>query len=142
MLDYTPHGRKERHIIDFCHNIMSISSTLQKKAYIKSFENDEDVKEFLKWLLDKLIVTGISTKKLSKALSMSVCPEQTPYHILDIMKYLSLNSTGADKDIAVVQAYLNNVRDYLDQMNDIKILEKIITKSLRHFCHIKDDVFV
>lgn len=131
MIDYTSHGKVERHIIDFCHNIMSISSTLQKKAYIKSFENDDDIKNFLKWLLDKLIVTGISTKKLNKPVSIVIDPEQVPYNLHEVMTYLSNNSTGSDKDIAVIQRYLNNTYEYLDTLDDAAILHKIITKTLR-----------
>lgn len=73
------------------------------------------------WLLNPYVVTGISTKKLSKNLP-GLPP---PQHFKDVCDYLTTHNTGTDKDIAVVQSYINAHSDHHD------FLEKFFAKTLK-----------
>ena len=124
-------GKEEREILTFCRHVMSMSSTNDKKSYVASFCNNDNIKNFLSWLLDKLIVTGISTKKLTKDVSKAEFPLYIPHSINEVMIYLRDHNTGSDKDIVAVQGYFKWIASYITDEEDIKILQKIVTKSLR-----------
>lgn len=113
-----------RCIIDFCNRVTSTSSTTEKKRIVSEYKDDDVIKEFLKFLFDKQIVTGISTKKLTKELRDNIdCVCLTD--IVDVMSYLTEHNTGTDSDVAAIQ-------NYLDVRGDAEgILAKIITKSLK-----------
>lgn len=115
----------EKTIMKFCYEIMPVSSIITKKEIISKYKDNEYVCQFLQFLLDKLIVTGISTKKLSRIVN----PVDAPFceTILSLASYLSKNNTGSDKDIFVAQEYL----DYLSEDIDKNLMKKIITKSLK-----------
>jgi len=79
----------EKDIYDFCNQIKSTSSTNEKKAIIAKYQGNKGVEEFLKFLFDKTIVTGISKQKMHKVLSGSV---ELPHEhkcksILEIIEY-------------------------------------------------------
>lgn len=118
---------KEQVIIDFCNQIMSTSSTKAKKEIVASFKDNKIVTQFLQFLLDKQVVTGISTKKLNK----EVRYDAAGLILTDIenaMHYLALNNTGTDSDIVAIQNYLDRMEA---QVTDVSILGKIFTKTLK-----------
>lgn len=118
---------KEQIIIDFCKEVMSTKSTTAKKQIVASYSDNDTVKLFLQFLFDKQIVTGISTKKLTKIVREGV-GGLILTDIEAVMNYLTTNNTGTDEDIVAVQNYLDRVEP---RVSDITILQKIVTKSLK-----------
>lgn len=118
----------ETSIIEFCKAIKAESSTKAKRALITTYKDDYAVTEFLKFLYDKLIVTGISGKRLTKVFNHDVAIPCGIDTLLDVINYLKTHNTGTDMDIGVCQSYLDRV-SVADE--DKALLAQIITKSLK-----------
>lgn len=128
-------------VIKLFKQIQETSSLNDKKAIITANKNNELFKKCLKFLLDRNIVTGISTKKINKKVTPS--SELAPYHLCaysafeDVMNYLSENNTGKDEDIYEIQAFLfghEDNRDFYEQMITKKFRlgadEKLVNKCI------------
>lgn len=111
------------HIYNLCTQLQSISGTKAKQQFLIDNRCDE-WDEFLKWLLDPQIVTGIDKKRLKKKVR-EVPPLWTDYDIARILKYLKANNTGRDMDVALCQQYIKNYPNYTE------FLTAVFTKSLK-----------
>lgn len=118
-------NQQECDVYNFCLAIQRISSTNDKKVFIAEHKGKEHIEEFLKFMFDKQIVTGISNSKINK--KVKVVPEVVIETLFDLLKYLQLHNTGSDSDIAVCQDYLQGI--YIEEMQTL--FKKIITKTLR-----------
>lgn len=115
-------------IFNICEELRNTSSTLDKQNLLKQHEDNALFKEVLKFLLDPMIVTGISKKKIEK-IAVDMHPndrEPWQYDIKNLLNYLKDHNTGTDKDIIYCKLftlYDNN------ELNDF--VKSIITKSLK-----------
>ena len=119
-------NQKEFDIYNFCLAIQRISSTNEKKIFIAQHKDKEHIKEFLKFMFDKQIVTGISNSKINKLVKVN--PPIVAETFFDVLSYLKEHNTGSDVDIAVCQDYLQGV--YIEEMGAIfrrRIKTKIYT---------------
>jgi DNA ligase 1 len=107
--------------------IANESSKTGKETILKRYEGDTDFREALAFLLNPYIVTGISTKKMSKTFEKSEMPKETPIKDLkSLMNYLRKNNTGKDNDIKAIQLFI------LEQNEDLGIfLTRFATKDLK-----------
>lgn len=113
-------------LYEICTELQNTSSTLEKQNILKRNESNELFKELLKFLLDPMIVTGISKKKIEKIdISMSDIP-LCLYDIRNLFNYLKEHNTGTDNDIIMCKMAM--VYDK-DELNDF--IKSIITKSLK-----------
>lgn len=110
-------------VIKLFNQIQNTSSLNDKKSIITANKDNELFKKCLKFLLDKNIVTGISSKKIKKNVEISL--EKQPYFFGEfgsfssVMDYLEKNNTGKDEDIYDVQLFLSaheEDRDFYEQM--------------------------
>lgn len=110
-------------VFDIFKSIQSTTKRTEKISILEKNRSNALFKMTLRWLLNPFEVTGISAKKLSKAVSYDTAPIQTWG---DMMIYLSENHTGRDTDIAIVQGFIRlqpeEYREYYKQL---------ITKSLK-----------
>ncbi|MCL2408108.1 MAG: hypothetical protein FWC96_00625 [Oscillospiraceae bacterium] len=106
------------------------SSSLAKRDILIENGENERFKLLLKYLLNPFLITGISTKKITKATEKE--PGQIFDSFPDLMEYLFANNTGTDEIIASIQHFLNKQDD---DMRDFYV--SIITKSARLGCDIK-----
>lgn len=111
-----------QHIYNLCTQLQSISGTKAKQQFLLDNRCDE-WDEFLKWLLDPQIVTGIDKKKLKKKVDRLNCYQSTD--LKDILEYLTKNNTGRDIDVAVCQEFVAYCSPYAD------FLTAVFTKSLK-----------
>ena len=118
-------NQKEFDIYNFCLAIQRISSTNEKKIFIAQHKDKEHIKEFLKFMFDKQIVTGISNSKINKLVKVN--PPIVAETFFDVLSYLKEHNTGSDVDIAVCQDYLQGV--YIEEIQTM--FKKIFTKTLR-----------
>lgn len=91
-------------VIKLFKQIQETNSLNGKKAIISANKDNQLFKKCLKFLLDGNIVTGISTKKLLK--NIKIDPLNRLNNFEECMEYFTLNNTGTDHDIALVQKFI------------------------------------
>ena len=119
--------------IETVYNIfIELSNTTSRNAkedILRRECNNEDFKRVLKFLVDPLVVTGISSKKIDKEVQIAFYEtESGDYYITDLIDYLATHNTGTDSDIAYVNWYMWKLTDNEDLHQFIKDL---VTKSFR-----------
>ena len=114
-------------LYDICKELQNTSSTIEKQNILKQYRNNNLFKEVLQFLLDPMVVTGISKKKIDKKIDFvdSDDIKLWTYDIKNLLNYLKEHNTGTDKDIIYCQRFLN----YDNETNTF--IKSIITKSLK-----------
>lgn len=116
-------------VYDICSQLQNTTSTIEKQNLLKRYENNELFKEVLKFLLDPMVITGISKKKINKDVRVSYYEtESGDYELSELLNYIKNNNTGRDADIAYCQFYISHLTEDEELQNFIK---SIITKSLK-----------
>lgn len=103
--------------------IKSTSSNNGKISILEEFKDDERIKQGLYFLFNDFIITGLSTKKISKQVGALQNANLTTLE--QAISYLESNKTGTDVDIANVQYFLSNHED------SRKFLEQYLTKTYK-----------
>lgn len=113
---------------DFYCKLVSNPSRTFKINVLTEYKEDEDIKHYLKFLLNPYIVTGISDKKIQKlkgfVLDRLIVTEDST--VFDMLDYISIYNTGADN-------YLETMKDFSDRRLVAEFREffyKIISKNL------------
>ena len=114
-----------RSLIEIFKLLQSLSRKTDKMKVMQSEKDNEEFVETLRWLLDPLITTGISDKKLTKVINFKEEPVVVSSW-MELMDYLKNNNTGRDEDILVAQRFLGTVSS-----EDRPYYELLITKRLR-----------
>lgn len=118
-------------IYDFTTRLQSISGRNDKESFIKQYKDNEDVKQFLFYILDPMLVFGIQNKKLSKFVN-SEKGESKFNSLFECFKYLTEHNTGKDSDVRLIASYINSQDEkYRD------FLIKAITKSIKLGANVK-----
>ena len=114
-------------LYNICEKIKNTNSTTEKQNILKEYKNNELFKQVLKFLLDPMVVTGISKKKIDKKVSVVDTDDvkMWEYDIKVLLTYLQEHNTGTDNDIGFCQRFLN----YNDTLNEF--IKSLITKSLK-----------
>lgn len=91
---------------DFYQKITATSSRLDKEAILKSYQENDAIKEILHFLFNPFIVTGISERKLAKTVNTGVhkCAS-----LSELLAYFKAHNTGRDEDIAVLKAFTESL---------------------------------
>lgn len=103
-----------------------LMSTTKKSEKAAILIRNQGIRLFistLKWLLDPFVLTGISSKKLSKNVSYDTTPIQTWE---DMMAYFENHHTGSDDDIRIVQGFIESQPE-----EQCEYYRALITKSLK-----------
>ena len=108
--------------------LKEINGKNAKQQYIEHNKDDKVFVDSLYFLLNPMIVTGISKKKIIKDTS-DIVTDVSMYNIYDLYKYLTNNNTGRDIDIKIVQDTIKNIS--VDDSNIEEILSGIVTKSYK-----------
>lgn len=107
---------------NFVEIIKKDNSRKYKQEILTRFKDDQTIRYFLDFVFNPFVITGISTKKFERALTMHT-PGVVSVH--QLMEYLRQNNTGRDEDLLVVKSALNGLPDiYKDLLKDV------ITKQL------------
>lgn len=110
-------------------SLKNTSSRLEKEALLRTYGEDADFTSTLKFLLDPMVVTGISTKKINKRTNYGYYDEEPyDYDIVDLLNWAAEHNTGRDSDIAYIQHCIWQITDDEDIQEFIK---SIITKSFK-----------
>lgn len=114
----------------FFDTLSNTASIKAKKQLLAEKRENENVKKFLDYLLNPFFVTGISEKKISKAVPKKASVQFTSFH--ELMPYIRENHTGSDDILANVQSFLEDTEDELRSF-----YIGIITKTIRIGCDVK-----
>lgn len=109
----------------FVDKITSTTKRLEKEVILKNISNNEDIKQYLYFLLNPFIVTGISDKKLSRDISGTVSDTKFST-VIDLLKYIEEHNTGTDTVLSNYHTFANTLSDDLHLL-----LDKLITKNLQ-----------
>lgn len=102
--------------------LQSTSSRNDKIAILEANKGNVVWTEILKFLFDPMVVTGISTKKLSKVVN---CRQERNLSLLDVLAHLRVHNTGTLEDVALVVGYASVFPEHRDW------LLQLFTKSLK-----------
>lgn len=86
--------------------IMTNSSRDAKIKILEKERNNSEFTQVLSFILNPFVITGISTKRIEKFISVNAIRKHT--HLLDIIDYISENHTGRDIDVAEVQYFIHS----------------------------------
>lgn len=113
--------------------LQSTNSKLNKQKIIWRNKNNELFKDTLIFLFSPYILTGINKKKINKELSTRKNnTHSNKYSWLDIKNYLIEHKSGTDKDIVIIQDFING------QTLEMKeFYSSLITKSIKLGCDAK-----
>ena len=102
---------------------MGTTKKSEKAAILIRNQGNRLFTSTLKWLLDPFVLTGISSKKLSKNVSYDTTPIQTWE---DMMAYFENHHTGSDDDIRIVQGFIESQPE-----EQREYYRALVTKSLK-----------
>lgn len=104
-------------------DLMGTTKKSEKAAILIRNQENRLFISTLKWLLDPFVLTGISSKKLSKNVSYDTTPIQTWE---DMMVYFENHHTGSDDDIRIVQGFIESQPE-----EQREYYRALVTKSLK-----------
>lgn len=109
--------------------LREIGSTIAKKKFVYDNRHDREFIKCLKFILDDLIITNISSKKYSKLILAE--PTYIIKDVDDFLEYIS-SSSGKDKDIV-------NIKHFVNQFvgDEHEILSGMVCKNYSVFFGIK-----
>ena len=110
-------------------SLKNTSSRLEKEALLRTYGGDEDFKAVLHFLVNPMIITGISDKKINKQVNIGVYFTDNPdFDLPDLLNWVREHNTGKDSDIAYINSYMWHITDNEDI---IEFMKSIITKSFK-----------
>lgn len=115
-------------IYNILEQIKNDSSKTGKENILKANKDNTLLQETLRFLFDDLIVTGLSKKKMSKRVMSNFTNLPELNSLEDLFNYLRKNNSGKDKDIKVIQNYINKIKK--EYGNEVALfVEGVATKD-------------
>lgn len=114
-------------VYDFTNKAKSISSKNEKVLLLEEYKNDNEIKEFLRFLLSPFVITGLSTRKMSK--NIKTVPDTIIETLQELFNYFESHSTGRDMDIVNVKGFIERVK--VENPEYEKFIVELVTKKLK-----------
>lgn len=114
---------------NYFENIKNTSSLNEKKQLLKQYGDDDNFIRILKFLYNDYIVTGLSKKKIQKKVGVE---ELRVFDTMfEVIEYLKNHNTGTDRDISIVQQFINEHEENKQFLTDLftKNIKVGITES-------------
>lgn len=115
---------KLEEILDAFLIIGGTPSLNEKQKVLQKYKDNEVFRYILKFLFDKNITTGISTKKINQDKKIDVSEDFDD--VIDVIEYLSKNNSGKIYDVCVVKKFINKQ----DKNHENTLLE-LFSKKLK-----------
>lgn len=117
-------------------NIISIVEELQattkkneKESILIKNKDNEEFKQFLKYVLDKSLVYGLQERKIKKFMTEENAGATSLQNLFECFEYLLENNSGTDKDAKLVASFIKEQSGGDSELEDFYL--KAITKKLR-----------
>lgn len=118
-----------------CMKLLNTSSRLEKESILRENINNNPFKEVLKYLLDNMRISGISEKRFSKEVDITLPDVKEDLSIITLLHYFDAHNSGADADISYVKGYTQALvycQDSYKYPQELYYFVKdVVTKSLR-----------
>lgn len=122
-------GIKMNKVKEIFTQLQSTNSKLEKQKIIKDNANNHQFTDTLVFLLSPYVLTGMSERKINKKVG---AVRGVIISWENAVEYLSKHNTGTDHDIALIQSFITN------QPEDMQDFYKgLITKSIKLGCDAK-----
>ena len=99
-------GRLLEEVLKIVNQIANTSSRNDKERILKENQDNELLKDVFYFVFNPYILTGLSTKKITKEVKIHNVDCFTSFE--QMKNYIFKHNTGTDKDIAIVQNFINN----------------------------------
>ena len=107
--------------------LQSTNSKLEKERILQCNKDNPLLKVVLHFILNPLITTGLSSKKINKL--VTAAPTKRFTSAEEVMEYLEQNNTGTDEVIANIQSFMNGNSEEMQSF-----YTSIFTKSIKLGC--------
>lgn len=118
-----------------CMELLNTSSRLEKESILRENINNNPFKEVLKYLLDNMRISGISEKRFSKEVDITLPDVKDDLSIITLLHYFDAHNSGADADISYVKGYTQALvycqDSYKYPQELYHFVKDVVTKSLR-----------
>lgn len=115
-------------ILSIVKELQTDNSKLGKLAILKREINNEEFKQFIKYVLDPMYVYGIQDKKLKKYLGQTLNTISFQ-NLFEAFEYLLENNTGRDEDAKLIATFIDEASREDDELKEFYV--QAITKKLR-----------
>src|SRR5690606_27934099 len=114
-------------IVKIIKELQADSSRTGKEEILKRSKDNNLFRSILKFVYNPFIVTGISTKKLNKKVSVNIPDNIGIKSIEELIAYLKKNNSGRDLDIAIINSFIKSI----DDEDTKEVVKQIVTKDLK-----------
>jgi DNA ligase 1 len=111
-------------ILEIVNQIAATSGRNEKEAILDNNRGNPLLRTILQMVYNPYVLTGISTKKISKKVKIPANVEFKD--VPEFLTYFDTNFTGTDQDIANVQNFISKFSPDIQEL-----LKQIVTKSLK-----------
>lgn len=115
----------------FVDEVLADNGKLYKMDVLKRYAGDEDVKYCLDFVYNPYIVTGVSTKKMSKDVSGYNGALIIWSTVRTMLDYLKTHNTGTDQILASLQNFRRTSKELIEDPDLDRLLIDIITKNVQ-----------
>lgn len=117
----------EQELLIICNRFKADSTKTGKLALLEEYKDNENFKQYLKYILDPMYTYGLQDKKIKKFLGDSVDKSRYGKNIFDVYEYLIENPTGTDTTAKIVGRFIDSFED-----NEVKtFLLESFTKKMK-----------
>lgn len=120
-----------KRFLEFKQEILADNSRLYKQSVLKKYAQDDCVKYYLGYIYNPYIITGISTKKITKVFTdagFGLFDEIMYFNtVADLLEYIAVHNTGTDSILKSIQIFKTSK---IVDAELCALLDAIITKTL------------
>ncbi len=112
--DYYFLGREkmlEQELLVITNRFKADSTKTGKEALLREYVNNENFKQYLKYILDPMYTFGLQDKKIKKFLGTHVGKGRGHINIFGIFEHLAENPTGTDHTANIVARFIDSFED-------------------------------
>lgn len=117
----------EQELIIICNRFKADTTKTGKLALLNEYKDNENFKQYLKYVLDPMYTYGLQDKKIKKFLGTHVGEGRGSINIFGMFEHLAVNNTGTDVNANQLARFIDSFED-----EDMKLfLLESFTKKMK-----------
>lgn len=101
----------EQELMIICNRFKADSTKTGKLALLKEYKDNENFKQYLKYILDPMYTYGLQDKKIKKFLGKHVGKGRGATNIFGMFEHLAVNNTGTDLNANQLAQFIDSFED-------------------------------